>query len=261
VAAGFVSGSYDQATGVWRVQDRDAHTWVEVWFPRHGWLAFDPTPGRGGLSAAYSVSSDSFTLETAAATTAGAALLLNSEDLAAIFGPDYQRLRELNPDIGDAGSLADEPRRTGITTGSSADGDGRDIPTWLWAVIGAACAALAFLGLKALRRRVRLAASDPRRVATACRRDLVGYLADQGVDVPESTTLTELGERVATRYGVDTTYFVRAASEARFGGPERAPEAARIARRELRTLERGIRRELTPTARARGAFRARSLLR
>ena len=47
VAAGFTSGSYDEEAGTWSVNDRDAHTWVEVWFTGYGWLPFDPTPGRG----------------------------------------------------------------------------------------------------------------------------------------------------------------------------------------------------------------------
>ena len=56
VAEGFTSGVYDPQTKTWTVTDHDAHAWVEVWFARYGWLPFDPTPGRGSLSAAYSVS-------------------------------------------------------------------------------------------------------------------------------------------------------------------------------------------------------------
>src|ERR671938_1288364 len=63
VAAGFVSGTYDN--GTWKITDHDAHAWVEVWFPRYGWLPFDPTPGRGYLSAAYSVSSPEFRARSA----------------------------------------------------------------------------------------------------------------------------------------------------------------------------------------------------
>ena len=45
VAAGFTSGKRED--GGWTVTDHNAHAWVEVWFPDYGWLAFDPTPGRG----------------------------------------------------------------------------------------------------------------------------------------------------------------------------------------------------------------------
>jgi len=53
--AGFSSGTYDSSNGTWEVTDHDAHAWVEVWFRGYGWLPFDPTPGRGSLSAPYTV--------------------------------------------------------------------------------------------------------------------------------------------------------------------------------------------------------------
>jgi transglutaminase-like putative cysteine protease len=44
VSAGFTSGSRDSKTREWVVRDLDAHSWVEAWFPGHGWVTFDPTP-------------------------------------------------------------------------------------------------------------------------------------------------------------------------------------------------------------------------
>ncbi|HZU60320.1 MAG TPA: transglutaminase-like domain-containing protein, partial [Solirubrobacteraceae bacterium] len=44
VAVGFTDGSYDTSTRSWLVTDVDAHAWVEAWFPRYGWVRFDPTP-------------------------------------------------------------------------------------------------------------------------------------------------------------------------------------------------------------------------
>src|SRR5204863_2355213 len=79
VAEGFVSGTYDRSTGTWTVTDHDAHAWVEVWFDGYGWLPFDPTPGRGFLSAPYSVSSPQFRVPAAARIVGGvAASLLNT---------------------------------------------------------------------------------------------------------------------------------------------------------------------------------------
>jgi transglutaminase-like putative cysteine protease len=44
VATGFTTGIYDSATREYVISDRDAHAWVEVWFPRYGWVRFNPTP-------------------------------------------------------------------------------------------------------------------------------------------------------------------------------------------------------------------------
>ncbi len=43
VATGYLPGERDQIAGVFEVRARDAHAWVEVWFPETGWQAFDPT--------------------------------------------------------------------------------------------------------------------------------------------------------------------------------------------------------------------------
>ena len=45
VATGFAPGILDsRGGGVFTVLDTDAHSWVEVWFPRVGWVNADPTP-------------------------------------------------------------------------------------------------------------------------------------------------------------------------------------------------------------------------
>ncbi|MEA2272941.1 MAG: protein-glutamine gamma-glutamyltransferase [Solirubrobacteraceae bacterium] len=44
VAVGFAPGSYDKQRKEYVVRDTDAHSWVEAYFPRYGWVPFDPTP-------------------------------------------------------------------------------------------------------------------------------------------------------------------------------------------------------------------------
>ena len=44
---GYLPGQ-KQADGSWLVERSAAHAWVEVYFPNHGWLEFDPTPGNSG---------------------------------------------------------------------------------------------------------------------------------------------------------------------------------------------------------------------
>ena len=41
---GFQTGSYNRFGNDFVVRARDAHSWVEVYFPRYGWIQFDPTP-------------------------------------------------------------------------------------------------------------------------------------------------------------------------------------------------------------------------
>src|SRR5260370_9800314 len=44
VVNGFGGGEYNDLTGSYIVRERDAHSWVEAYFPEFGWVAFDPTP-------------------------------------------------------------------------------------------------------------------------------------------------------------------------------------------------------------------------
>lgn len=42
---GFLPGSLNPLTGVEEISNSGAHAWVEVYFPGHGWVIFDPTGG------------------------------------------------------------------------------------------------------------------------------------------------------------------------------------------------------------------------
>ena len=44
---GFQMGEYNDSADVYTVRQSDAHSWVEVYFRKHGWVAFDPTPAAG----------------------------------------------------------------------------------------------------------------------------------------------------------------------------------------------------------------------
>jgi transglutaminase-like putative cysteine protease len=45
LAAGYGSGDYNPLTGYYEVRLSHAHSWAEVYFPKYGWVPFDPTPG------------------------------------------------------------------------------------------------------------------------------------------------------------------------------------------------------------------------
>ena len=238
VAVGFTSGTYED--GGWTVTNHNAHAWVEVWFPNYGWLPFDPTPSRGSLAASYSASSSGFNAGDAADGFLGGATRVNGG------GADQLRLLAQKEKLAEQAQAA---RSTG--------GEGR---SGLWLLVLVAFGAIVALGLaKLVRRRSRYLTRDPRRLAGAARRELVDFLADQGIAVSVSATPDELHELVQAELGGDGRRFARALAAARFGPPEGSAAAATSARRELRQLLRALRHRLGRAARLRGLLALRSL--
>ena len=70
VVNGFLPGEYNETAGAYTVRQSDAHSWVEVYFPKtKSWVTFDPTPPAGrtarvrtGLAGALSKYSEALEL-------------------------------------------------------------------------------------------------------------------------------------------------------------------------------------------------------
>jgi transglutaminase-like putative cysteine protease len=249
VAVGFTSGEYDEDDKEWVVSDTNAHAWVEVYFPRFGWVPFDPTPGRGQLGATYLPSSGQFNFGDAA-DVGGLAESLSGLNPALQEG--FRTARQQGP-----GGQESAVGNTGSGAVATVRDRGPSLILVVLVVLGGAF--LAVVALKAIRRSARFATRDPRALASACRKDVVGYLADQGVEISPSATLPEIGDTLERYYAVSAEPLVRDLTLARFGPPSGAPSALRRARKELRAVRRSLRRRLGIISRVRGAASLRSL--
>ena len=195
VAVGFTSGTW--SNGTWTVTDHDAHAWVEAWFAGYGWLTFDPTPGRGTLSATYTNASDS--ADAISALQTGRFL--------------------------DAGSFAPTKPQRGVATPEETPSAG--IPWRL--IIPLALIAAALLGLALMKSGVRwrrARSDDPRRRASAARAELAAFIRDQGSQVPPSASVHELSHELRAR-GVGSDAFAAAFARARYGPPASAARSRR----------------------------------
>jgi len=231
VAVGFTSGRRDGEK--WIVTDHEAHAWVEVWFPRHGWVPFDPTPGRGTFAGTYSFASES------------------EEAIAAL------RRGELRNETGTTLSerLADAADVPGDLGGSR-----RPAPSLFGMVLALAGLIALAIGLgKLLARKLRYLSRDPRRRATASRLELEGFLRDQGIELPRRAVLEDLRRALARELDLDGRRFLDAVGRARFGRLAESADAASFARSELRRLLRTARTRLSGWERAKGFVSLRSV--
>jgi transglutaminase-like putative cysteine protease len=228
VAVGFTRGTWK--AGVWTVTDQQAHAWVEAWFAGYGWLAFDPTPGRGTLSAVYTLASDS----ADAVRALGTGRFLD-------FTP-----RQPTPSA-PAAQVAISPA------------DGATVPWWLVAALLAPPALIVgVVGAKRARRLRRLRDGDARRLAAGVRAELVDALVDRGVTLEPDATPTELRNVAERVLRMPVRSLTDAIAEARYGPEPRAHGSAERARTELgRILSAAAARE-TPLRRVQAALSLRS---
>jgi transglutaminase-like putative cysteine protease len=222
VVLGFAPGKEMLNDNTVLIQDKNAHSWVEIWIPRFGWMMFDPTPRPG-----YSAPTINDTL-TEYLDFSPVAFIDEIPDQDAIdteggeVGPDQGRFDRPEP--------VDRIRASGGGE-SGTESSGLSLPSWL-PPLGAAILILVLVTglapltkwLRARRRRKRLAHGD----VTAAWQDIADRLADLGEPLDPASTPLEAASRVdeafvplARTYG-DALYGERETSTALI---ERATEA------------------------------------
>jgi hypothetical protein len=254
VAVGFMPGKL-QGSDTYLVNDRDAHAWVEVYFPGYGWIPFEPTPG-SHLPTDTSSSNPKFaTLTTGGGTNISPAA---RAFLGAVFGGkgNAAALAKRHSESEAAGGGRTPSSQIAIRT-AGGSGHGRFF-TWLLTIT--AVVIIVILALKTIAVRWRYLRRGPRAKAAAAYHDLATFVGDQGMEVRPEDTFEELAERVDSTFGVDAKAFARSATRARYAPLPVAEDEARLLRRELRGIKHDVRERLTPRERFGGALRLRAVL-
>jgi hypothetical protein len=193
VAVGFTSG-VPLGDGEFSVLGRNAHAWPEVWFDGIGWIAFEPTPGRGAPNA------QSYTqLDPQQDTSAVADDIEDSAIPAPTTlpgGPIDDELGPLIPDFSD--STGGTPTPTSATSDDGADRE------WLWlAVLAVLVAAIAAPGsIRSIRRRT-AAQSVDRQLADAWQR-ATSAVGAVGVPLRPSDTPLDVAASTARHFPLVT---------------------------------------------------------
>jgi transglutaminase-like putative cysteine protease len=221
VAVGFTTGSADTA-GTYVVSRNNAHAWVEVYFPRVGWVNFDPTPGRSIPTEGASSTSPGFIDPFGGAATPGTGTVDTIPTPTTLPGQ---------------GQTGEDPI-------APAESQSHGRAAWLpWVAVAVALVA-GWPLIRGLWRRRRLHLRDPGRRLEASLALLRADLADRGVPITPAHTLDEALRVLQAEAGVvPDLMLVGRADSVLFGGRS-------ATREDLRRAE-GFR------ARARTALRSR----
>ena len=217
VVSGFAPGTPAGEEGAYVIRDEDAHSWVEVWFPKVGWVTVDPTPA----------------IAPAATETA-------------ITGA-------INPEaVGAASARAftlDQRRAAGRGSSPAAGGSDEGGSSAVGLVLGLLVAALAVAASVAYarrRRRLRSASGLDEQVG-----ELARALPELGHPLPPGATLLAIERRLRNAIGPRAADYAAALRQSRYrAGWKRRPGHA-----ERRDLRRSLARGRGPRGRLR-AFRA-----
>lgn len=203
-----------------QVYDKNAHSWVELWVPSYGWMAFDPTP-----RANYAAPTANETLEASLGFSPAAYI----EEIPALALLDLGTEDDIGPDSGRFGDRDPVTNPLGAGAGGGGTSDtGFTPPDWalpVLAILGVlAIAALAAPATQWWRRRSlrkRLSDGD----ISAAWEDIVDRLVDLNEPIDPAATPLEAAE------AIDAAFVPLAATYSRslYGDEEQAAALVTIA--------------------------------
>ena len=241
VAVGFTAGTKD-ADGRWHVTGKEAHAWPEVYLSGYGWVAFEPTPGRGQPGA------EDYT-EVAPAQAADNTTVVSTPQVAA---PIEQA--EPEPEVSSAAAPIQEERTAG--------GGRLMVAGVLLALIALYVAGLP-LAKRRRRRRRREAATTPAQRVLVAWEEATEDMAAAGLAPRPDETAVEYAHRVRKAAGPAGAPLTRLADDttaAAWSAGGVAPEVAVRADGEAAGVATELRAQATRRERVKRALDPRLLL-
>ncbi|HEY3346464.1 MAG TPA: DUF3488 and transglutaminase-like domain-containing protein [Nitrospirota bacterium] len=215
LVSGFAGGEWNNYGKFLLIRQKDAHTWVEAFLPRYGWVEFDPTPASAPSGTAEAIASLRRMLE----------YLSFQWDRRVVFFSLWDQFKMLH----DLKSATARARQELGNFGSGLDGRLNMPGTANWKPLAAGLGFAAALLLAYRLTRVRAVRRSSRRAAVKFYEEMVRTLRRKGFVRPPGATPLEFAHSLPTGSslhspGGDAVFVTEMYNSVRFGGAVIGPK-------------------------------------